>query len=118
MIFILAVAVTFALFWYLFKFAKFSMISIESKLGVNNPTTVALCFVGCFVLQAVAALCPPLFLPASAAAIACILIVWKYAYYWIKRKATGQSDDMIEYFKWKAQKQKEEMNESSESKQQ
>lgn len=118
MIFILAVAVTFTLFWYLFKFAKFSMISIESKLGVNNPTTVALCFVGCFVLQAVAALCPPLFLPASAAAIGCILIVWKYAYYWIKRKATGQSDDMIEYFKWKAQKQKEEMNESSESKQQ
>ena len=118
MIFILAVAVTFALFWYLFKFAKFSMISIESKLGVNNPTTVALCFVGCFVLQAVAALCPPLFLPASAGAIGCILIVWKYAFYWIKRKATGQSDDMIEYFKWKAQKQKEEMNESNEGKQQ
>lgn len=118
MIFILAVAVTLALFWYLFKFAKFSMISIESKLGVNNPTTVALCFVGCFVLQAVAALCPPLFLPASAGAIGCILIVWKYAFYWIKRKATGQSDDMIEYFKWKAQKQKEKMNESSKGKQQ
>lgn len=118
MVFIFAVAVTFALFWYLFKFAKFSIISIESKLGVNNPTTVALCFVGCFVLQAVAALCPPLFLPASAGAIGCILIVWKYAYYWIKRKATGQSDDMIEYFKWKAQRQKEESNESSKGKQQ
>lgn len=117
MIFIFAVAVTLALFWYLFKFAKFSMISIESKLGVNNPTTVALCFVGCFVLQAVAALCPPLFLPASAGAIGCILIVWKYAFYWIKRKATGQSDDMIEYFKWKAERKKETIDESSKSKQ-
>lgn len=118
MIFIFAVAVTFALFWYLFKFAKFSMISIESKLGVNNPTTVALCFVAFFVLQAVAAICPPLFLPASAGAIGCILIVWKYAFYWIKRKATGQSDDMIEYFKWKAERKKETIDESVKSKQQ
>lgn len=117
MIFIFAVAVTFSLFWYLFKFAKFSMISIESKLGVNNPTTVTLCFVGCFVLQAVAALCPPLFLPASAGAIGCILIVWKYAFYWIKRKATGQSDDMIEYFKWKAERKKGSIHESAKSEQ-
>lgn len=117
MIFIFAVAVTFALFWYLFKFAKFSMISIESKLGVNNPTAVAFCIVAFFVLQIVAAICPPLFLPASAGSIGCILIVWKYVFYWMKKKATGQSDDMIEYFKWKAERKKEGINESSKSKQ-
>lgn len=35
-----------------------------------------------------------------------------------EEKATGQSDDMIEYFKWKAERKKEGIDESAKSKQQ
>ena len=101
MLFLVLMAIFISIMVYLFKFAKFSMIAVEDKLGVNNSKAVAFCVVASVALQMVGTILPVLWLPAMAASIGCLLIVWKYIFYWLEKKVRGRNDDMVEYFKWK-----------------